>query len=306
MNFYGPIREKLENRETVILDGAIGTEILRRNVSWADHQVIKLPDVIRSIHEDYIKAGADVITTNTFQLSRRSLLNHFKDAEHMRHIGAPDLESRADRLLQAAVELAKEARARANPDRPVAIAGSITTAEWCFRPDLVPSLDQARAEYREIVRVMSESGVDLILFETFNSASEARIALEAAGELNLPAWVGFVCDSHGKLFSGETMEQAARALEPLEPDAILVNCAPPDDIDTGLKELTRHRDKATGAFAHIGRFDPPEWLFTHEYPPERYLDCARHWVEMGALVIGGCCGTTPDHIKKLREHLAIE
>jgi methionine synthase I (cobalamin-dependent) len=303
MNFYGPIREKLENRETVILDGAIGTEILRRNVSWADHQVINLPDVIRSIHEDYIRAGADVITTNTFQLSRRSLLNHFKDAEHMRHIGAPDLESRADRLLQAAVELAKEARARANPDRPVAIAGSITTAEWCFRPDLVPSLDQAKAEYREIVRVMSKSGVDLILFETFNSASEARIALEAARESNLPAWVGFVCDSRGKLFSGETMEQAARALEPLEPDAVLVNCAPPDDIDAGLKELIRHRSKPTGAFAHIGRFDPPEWLFTDEYPPEKYLDRARRWRDMGALVIGGCCGTTPDHIKKLREHL---
>jgi homocysteine S-methyltransferase len=304
MNFYGPIREKLVNRETVILDGAIGTEILRRNVSWADHQVIKLPDVIRSIHEDYIKAGADVITTNTFQLSRRSLLNHFKDPEHMRHVGAADLEIRADRLLQAAVELAKEARARVNAARPVAIAGSITTAEWCFRPDLVPSLDRAKAEYREIIGVMAESGVDLILFETFNGAAEAKVALEAARELNVPAWIAFVCDSTGKLFSGETMAQAVARLKPLAPDAVLVNCAPPDDIDAGLKELTKHRTEPTGAFAHIGRFDPPEWLFTDEYPPQEYLHCARRWRDMGALVIGGCCGTTPDHIKVIRERLA--
>jgi homocysteine S-methyltransferase len=304
MNFYGPIREKLVNRETVILDGAIGTEILRRNVSWADHQVIKLPDVIRSIHEDYIKAGADVITTNTFQLSRRSLLNHFKDPEHMRHVGAADLEIRADRLLQAAVELAKEARARVNAARPVAIAGSITTAEWCYRPDLVPSLDRAKAEYREIIGVMAESGVDLILFETFNGAAEAKVALEAARELNVPAWIAFVCDSTGKLFSGETMAQAVARLKPLAPDAVLVNCAPPDDIDAGLKELTKHRTQPTGAFAHIGRFDPPEWLFTDEYPPEKYLARARQWRDMGALVIGGCCGTTPDHIKVIRERLA--
>jgi S-methylmethionine-dependent homocysteine/selenocysteine methylase len=306
MSHYKPIKEKLDKHETVILDGAIGTEILRRNVSWADHQVIKLPDVIRSIHEDYIRAGADVITTNTFQLSRRSLLNHFKDADHMRHIGAPGLEARAGALLRAAVELTKEARARVNPDHPVAIAGSITTLEWCFRPDLAPAPEQAKGEYREVIGVMAESGADLILFETFNSAAEARVALEAAREVNIPAWVGFVCDSSGKLFSGETMEQAVARLEPFQPDAILVNCAPPDDIDAGLKELTKHRSKPTGAFAHIGRFDPPEWLFTDEYPPEKYLACARRWRDMGALVIGGCCGTTPDHIKKLREHLAIE
>jgi S-methylmethionine-dependent homocysteine/selenocysteine methylase len=303
MSHYKPIKEKLDKRETVILDGAIGTEILRRNVSWADHQVINLPDVIRSIHEDYIKAGADVITTNTFQLSRRSLLNHFKDIEHMRHIGAPGLETRADALLQAAVELTKEARARVSLDHPVAIAGSITTLEWCFRPDLAPVPDQAKNEYREIVGVMAESGVDLILFETFNSAAEARVALEAARELNIPAWIAFVCDSSGKLFSGETMGQAVVQLEPLEPDVILVNCAPPKDIDAGLQELTKRRSKPTGAFAHIGRFDPPEWLFTDEYPAEKYLDCAHRWLDMGALVIGGCCGTTPDHIKKLREHL---
>ena len=303
MSAYEFIKQKLAENEIVILDGGIGTEILRRNVSWSDHQVTRLPEVIRSIHENYIKAGADVITTNTFQLSRRSFLNHFKDLAHMRHIGSENLEQRAAELLQAAVNRAREARDEVAGDRPVAIAGSITTMEWCFRPDLAPGLDQARAEYLEIVQVMAESGVDLILFETFNGAAEAKVALAAAAELHVPAWIGFVCDAEGKLFSGETLAQAVEMLQSSKPDAILLNCAPPDDINAGLRELTRHCSRPTGAFAHIGRFDPPEWLFTDEYPPAKYLECARRWVEMGARVTGGCCGTTPDHIQALNQGL---
>src|SRR3989304_2160338 len=84
---YQPIREKLQRKEVVILDGAIGTEILRRNVTWADHQLANKPDFVRGIHEDYIRAGAEVISTNSFQLCRRALYNHFRDEAHRRHIG---------------------------------------------------------------------------------------------------------------------------------------------------------------------------------------------------------------------------
>jgi homocysteine S-methyltransferase len=300
---YDSVKEKLAGKKLVVLDGGIGTEILRRNASWSDHQVTRLPDLIRSIHEDYIKAGADVITTNTFQLSRRSFLNHFKDAAHMRHIGARDLESRAEKLLQAAVARAVEARSRLKADQTVAIAGSVTTAEWCFRPDLAPPAEEARGEYEEIVRIMAKSGVDLILLETLNSIAEAKVALEVVRSSGLPAWVAFVCDQEGKLFSGETLEQTVAALEPLEPDVMLLNCAPPDDITVGLRELTAHRSAPTGAFAHIGRFDPPEWLFTDEYPPPKYLECARRWLDLGARVIGGCCGTTPEHIAEINSGL---
>lgn len=303
MSPYEPVRKRLRAGEVVILDGGIGTEILRRNVSWADHQIGRLPELVRSIHEDYIRAGADVITTNTFQLSRRSFLNHFRDAEHMRHIGAPDLEERAEKLLRSAVELAREARSRASQARPVAIAGSVTTLEWCFRPDLAPEPERAKPEYLEIFRTMAAAGVDLVLLETLNSVAEAKVALAAARELGLPAWVSFVCDSKGRLFSGDPLTRAVEELAPLAPDAILLNCAPPDDITTGLAELCRASPLPTGAFAHVGRFDPPEWLFTDEYPPEKYLECARRWREMGATVVGGCCGTTPEHILALKRGL---
>src|SRR5215212_3878659 len=120
---YALIREKLDHGQVVVLDGGVGTEILRRDVTWADHQLKRRPDVVRAIHADYIRAGADVVSTNTFQLTRRAFMNHFKDLDHMRHIGAGDLETRWADLLQAGVRLVAEARREVGSDRPVAIAG---------------------------------------------------------------------------------------------------------------------------------------------------------------------------------------
>lgn len=293
---YAPIRERLERGAPVILDGGIGTEILRRDVTWADHQVLDRPTVVRAIHRDYVEAGADVISTNTFQLTRRALFNHFRDEAHRRQIGPPDLEDRAARLLRAAARLAVEARDAAAGGRPVAVAGAITTLEWCFRPDLAPSPEQARAEYVETIGTLAEAGCDLVLIETVNSVGEARAAVEAANAVGLPCWVAFAPTEDGRLFTGETLAEAEAALAPLGVDAILLNCAPPDDCQAGLVELAKVRSGATGLYPHVGRFDPPEWLFTDEYPPERYAEEARGWRELGATVVGGCCGTTPEHI----------
>ncbi len=296
---YSALAKELAGGATLILDGAIGTEILRRNVTWADHQLANRPEFVRGIHEDYIRAGADVISTNSFQLCRRALSNHFRDAAHRQHIGARDLDDRASRLLAASVRLAIEARERAAAGRPVAVAAAVTTLEWCFRPDLAPSPEQARSEYREIFQIVHAAGADLVLLETVNSLSEARVALEAAKAAGLPCWISFVPDKHGRLFAGETLLQAIAALEPRGVDALLLNCAPPADITTGLAELAPHARVPIGAYAHIGRFDPPEWLFTDEYPPEKYRDVAARWKQMGSRILGGCCGTTPDHIAAL-------
>jgi S-methylmethionine-dependent homocysteine/selenocysteine methylase len=293
---YGPLKERLARGGTVVLDGGIGTEILRRDVTWADHQLLERPTVVRAIHTDYVDAGADVISTNTFQLTRRALYNHFRDDAHRQQIGAGDLEDRAAVLLRAATRIAVESRDAAANGRPVAVAGAITTLEWCFRPDLAPTPEQARKEYVETIGTLAEAGCDLVLIETVNSVSEARVALEAANEVGLPCWMAFAPTEDGKLFTGETLADAKAALEPLGVDAILVNCAPPDDCRAGLVEMTKVRSGAKGLYPHIGRFDPPEWLFTDEYPPDRYASEAREWQSLGATIVGGCCGTTPDTI----------
>jgi len=296
---YAAIHDKLSRKETVILDGAIGTEILRRNVTWADHQLANKPEFVRGIHEDYIRAGADVLSTNSFQLCRRALNNHFRDDAHRHHIGAKDLDERANKLLAASVHLAREAREHVAAKRPVAVAAAVTTLEWCFRPDLAPSVEQARNEYKEIFQTVKDAGADMVLLETVNSIAEARVAAEVAKSLGLPIWVAFVCDENGRLFTGETMAQATAALEPIGVDAILLNCAPPNDISAGMKELAPPAHVPIGGYAHVGRFDPPEWMFTDEYPPAKYRDAAAQWKQMGARILGGCCGTTPDHIAAL-------
>ncbi|HTQ85156.1 MAG TPA: homocysteine S-methyltransferase family protein [Candidatus Solibacter sp.] len=297
---YEPLRDTLKRGGVVVLDGGIGTEILRRNVTWADHQLATKPDFVRGIHEDYIRAGADVISTNSFQLSRRALYNHFRDDAHREHIGAKDLPDRAGKLLAASVHLAIEAREKAAAKRPVAVAAAITTLEWCFRPDLVPKDEQARREYRELFGIVKNAGADLVLFETVNSIGEAIVAAEVAHEIGLPCWVGFVPAKTGKLFTGEALGDAAEAMQKKNVDAVLLNCAPPDDITTGMKELAPRAKIPTGVYAHIGRFNPPEWMFTDEYPPAKYAQECAGWKKSGARILGGCCGTTPEHIAALQ------
>ena len=293
---------KLREGDVIILDGGVGTEILRRGSNWASHQIQSDPGLVRAIHADYIAAGADVITTNTFQLSQRSFRNHFNDDEQMAALGAVELDARAAELISEAVRLAIEARAESGRE-DVSIAGSMTTLEWCFRPDLTPGDDAMRREYREMVEIYRDAGADLILFETFNKVAEARVALEAAEEAGVPAWMGFVSDDNGRLLSAETMEAVASGLEGTAPEAVLVNCCPVDHTTAGLRELVKHWPGTTGGFAHVGRFYPPVWMFTDECRPDRYLDNARRWRDIGARVIGGCCGTTPEYIELLSTQL---
>ncbi|MBI4164418.1 MAG: homocysteine S-methyltransferase family protein [Acidobacteria bacterium] len=157
---YQKIQARLARGETILLDGGVGTEILRRGVYWRCHGIERNPDVVREVHADYIRAGADVIKTNTFQLNRRAYSSLFHGLEHLRRIGPPGLEHKAGKLLAQAIELVREARRQAGKeDDGVAIAGVISPIEHSFRPDLVPPSDQCRAEHAEVVGQMKEGGL---------------------------------------------------------------------------------------------------------------------------------------------------
>ena len=309
---YQRIQGKLARGETVLLDGGIGTEILRRGVYWRCHGIEQHPEAVRQVHLDYLAARADVIKTDTFQLNRRAYLNLFHGLEHMYRIGPPGLENKAARLTRQAVELAREARRAAGKDsNGVAIAGVISPLEHSFRPDLAPAEEVARREHAEIVEEMKSAGVDFILFESMNTIREARAAAEAAHAARLPVWVSFVMRENAKLLGGEPVADAARALEGLGVDVVLVNCAPIEDITAALGKLRKARSGPVGAYAHIGRYDPPSWKFgfyprfsgTEAVTPEKYLEAALEWKKTGAQVIGGCCGTAPEHIRLLGEKL---
>lgn len=305
---YEAVKQKLARGETVLLDGGIGTEILRRGVYWRSHGLEQHPEVVSQVHADYRAAGAEVLRTDTFQLNRRAYLNLFHGIEHMRRIGPEGLEHKAGRLIRQAVELARQAANGTGGSRGAAVAGVISPLEHCFRPDLSPPAAQCRAEHAELVKEMKVAGADFILFESMNRVEEAGAAAEAARASGLPFWVSFVVREDGRILGGERLAEAVEALEPLGADVIAVNCAPIEDITRAVAELRRHRAGPVGAWAHIGRYDPPSWKFgfyprfsgTEEAPPARYLEAAREWKRIGAQVIGGCCGTTPEHVRALR------
>ena len=287
----------------------MGAELVRRGVRWRWHGMRTDADKVQRLHEEYIAAGADVIRTNTFQLNRRLYLNVFHNADHMRHIGAPGLETRAAELTTQAVAVARGAREKAGRD--VAIAGVMAPLEHCFRPDLAPSRDEALREHREIAGMLAESGVDLLILESMNTLGEARAAAEAALDTGLPVWASFVLGPEGEILSGEPLSEGVEALDSMGAEVILINCVPPEEATRALGRVRELTKLPAGAYAHIGKFEPPSWKFefhpqfsgTEAWPPERYVEAALGWRDAGARVVGGCCGTQPDHIRALREAL---
>ncbi len=309
---YEAIRAKLSRQEPVVLDGAIGTELVRRGVRWHKHGLLTDAPAVQKLHADYLAAGAEVLRTDTFQLNPRIYRNVFRSRDHMRHIGAPGLEDLVPKLIRKSVALARAARAEAGREEAVAIAGVLSPLEHCYRPDLVPPPDQARREHEEQARLFAEAGADLLLLESMNTLAEAKAALAAGKAAGLPVWVSFVLGPEGELLSREPLDEAVRAIERAGAEAVLVNCAPPEDVTRALERFRSFCSVPFGGFAHIGRFSPPSWKFeffpqfieTDAWPPERYLAEARRWRASGALVLGGCCGTALAHIAALRRGLA--
>lgn len=309
---YSTLRKRLEQRQPILLDGPMGSELVRRGVRWRKHGLQTDPDAVGRLHAEYLAAGAQVLRTNTFQLNPRVYLNVFRSREHMRHIGAPGLEQLVSQLLAKSVELAQDARRRAGRESDVAIAGVLSPLEHCYRPDLAPAESDARREHAVQARIFADLKVDFLFAESMNTVREARAVLAAGREVGLPVWVSFVPGPEGEVLSREPLERAVSEMESAGAEAVLVNCAPPEDVTAIVSRLAGYCRGPFGAFAHIGRFAPPSWKFefhpqfseTESWPPERYAGQARRWLEAGATIVGGCCGTGPIHTRALLGALA--
>jgi S-methylmethionine-dependent homocysteine/selenocysteine methylase len=283
----------------LLLDAAMGTELDRRGVTttlplWSAIGLTDAPEVVRRIHLDNLAAGADIVTTDTFRATRRTFAKAGRDPEEGVQLNA------------TAVALARAARDEAN--RPAAlIAGSIAPLEDCYSPWLSPAPEIADAEHAEQARALADAGADFLMVETMPLIAEAEAALRAARATGLEATVGFVCappvepGAPIQLLSGETLADAVARVEPLEPVAIFVNCAAPDVITAGLRELRTLTARPIGGYANLGRVDDERgWEPDASFPGAAYAAHAADWLTAGAAIVGGCCGTTPAHIRALR------
>lgn len=271
------------------LAGATGTEIFRRGFPtklplWSAQVLFEKPELLKQIYIDYIKAGADIITTNTFRTQRRTLAKAGLSAE-------------TERINRLAVEIAAQARKESGIERPVYIAGSITTLEDCYRPDLIPSQHELEKEHQEQVRLLADTPIDFFLLETFNSIREAVVAAKAAAETGKPLAVSFTANADGDILNGDTWDEAVRQLLNCNPFAILVNCVPEAVATKALEKIKSSTDLPFGVYANgAGIADNEDgWKFTTADYIDKYIHSCSHWVELGATIIGGCCGTNPEY-----------
>ncbi len=266
------------------------------STAWSATALLTHPDVVREAHEDYIRAGAEMIITNSFATARHVL-------------EAISLGDRAQEMNARSVKLALEARERAAEERPVFVAGSISSNSPGADRSKLPTVARVEESYREQAGILAEAGVDLLILEMMSDIDYTSAAMRAATSTGLPTWVGFSCrmsdDGSTPMLLGadETLERALETIMPLGGSLVAVMHTFTEDTGPALEVVRRNWDGPVGAYAHTGGWKMPNWKFEDVISPEEYLAAAQKWVGQGTQVVGGCCGMGPEHIRVLRERL---
>ncbi len=241
------------------------------------------PDIVREVHEDFIRTGADVIIANTFATSRHVL-------------GPAGLGERFRELNVRAVTLAKEARENA-AEGPVFIAGSISTFTARYDNSYEPRAERARASYREQAEVLAESGADVIALEMMRDLEQTTYAVEAAVATGLSVWVGFSCKTTDEgtvvLWDGEyTLVEALGMIPSLGASLVSIMHTLTEDTPAALREVSKCWSGPVGVYPHSGKFIMPNWQFSDMLTPEDFARQAQGWQEMGVQLIGAAAAVS--------------
>jgi S-methylmethionine-dependent homocysteine/selenocysteine methylase len=299
------IIDRLKAGEILLMDGGTGTELHRRGVTiskgavagqigvWSAAANLEAPDVVKQIHEDYLKLGAEIIISNNFYTSKSMMASIGKEGQW-------------EEYTRRGGELAVEVRNALNPEAYV--AGGFAPTE--FDGDL-------REELEATARILAGTGVDFLIAEYFggdiiheNPIADCVTAVDVCAKAGLPLFLGVCClREDGTMLNGESLTDLVAALKGHKVDGIFLMCSPPGAVSAGLPVLRKAFGGFVGAYAEIGYDENPKFgsspkeeffaIDTEDCPPERYAEYAREWKKMGAQIIGGCCASTPDHIKAI-------
>jgi 5-methyltetrahydrofolate--homocysteine methyltransferase len=306
------------DRRILVLDGAMGTMIQKHGLEEADYRgerfcdwprdlkgnndllSLTRPDIVLGIHKAYLEAGADIVETNTFNSNRISL------ADYGQETLARELNAAGARLARDAADAATER----SPDKPRLVAGAIgpTNRTASISPDVGDpgfrniSFDELASAYRTAAEGLIEGGCDVILIETVFDTLNAKAALYAVDELfeqlgvELPVMVsGTITDLSGRNLSGQTAEALWNSVRHARPLTIGLNCAlGAAEMRPHVAELSRVADTYICAYPNAGL---PNEFGEYDETPEMTAAHIRAWAESGLVnIVGGCCGTTPEHI----------
>lgn len=294
-----------------ILDGGMGRELERRGApfkqpEWSALAMMEAPEIVKDVHKAFIEAGSRVITTNSYALVPF-------------HIGEDVFQQRVTELV---IESARVAREAANEsDADVKVAGSLAPLFGSYRSDLYEA-DRAEQIARPIIEALAPH-VDLWLNETQSLLAETLQVKALVDEIdgqNKPYWVSFTLEDaevtdQPRLRSGETVKEAVAAVTKAGVNGILFNCCQPEIIADAIQVATSvlsdsNQPVQLGAYANAFPPQPKDATandgldeLRDDLTPDSYLEWAQRWKELGATLIGGCCGIGPDHVKVLAKHL---
>lgn len=293
-----------------ILDGGMSRELVRvgapfRQPEWSAFSLIEAPEFVAQVHREFIAAGADIVTTNSYAVVPF-------------HLGEDRFRQQGQKLADLAGRLARHEADTCDTDQPVLVAGSIPPVFGSYRPDLFVS-ERAQDILAPLIAGLSPH-VDLWLAETQSSVAEIRAIRQALGEDPRPLWVSFTLnddDEHPSGIqrgeeeprprSGESMTEIIAAARELGVSALLFNCSEAEIMEAAIRTAVAIApDMPIGVYANA--FVPETKKLAAntglcdiraDLDPDTYLSFARRWVEAGATIIGGCCGIGVDHIAAL-------
>lgn len=287
--------------DITILDGGMGQELVHRagraTPLWAIQALVDTPELVRAVHDDFFAAGADVATTNTYAVLPDRLT-------------AFGMEHRLRELTEHACRIAADAR---DKNGHGIVAGALGPLGFSYQPANAPPSEKAAEIYAGVARIQAQI-VDVLLLETMSSVDQAKGALMGALTAGKPVWLALsVDDKDGtRLRSGEPLQQVAPLLQEFKPNRVLLNCSRPEAISKGLPILASLHDHV-GAYANgfteiaasFDRIGATTDLLSarKDIGPEAYAQFARHWADIGALTVGGCCEISPAHIAELCRQL---
>jgi homocysteine S-methyltransferase len=305
MTTYGRIEELLREQRCVIIDGGIATELGRRRPDatpredealWGTWALVHQPDAVRDVHRAYLDVGCDVISTNTWGLTGE--LDRRTGAAFSTPVHWMDVARRGLRVGREAIEQ----------------AGRAGEAALAFSINGDVDSDSRREMLELLPRVFDDDPPDLVLLETMTLVRDGLTfaAVEAIVQSGIPVWVSFrrcrhgVCGVFGQHWGGPEGDEFGRAVhrfEELGIRALLINCLPPDHVPGMLPWLRDFTDLPLGVYPNLGYYTADGWSFDRTVHGAEYADLAEHWRGEGAQIIGGCCGTRPEHIAAARERV---
>lgn len=277
-------RELIESDGVYLFDGAVGTRFYDKGVyinQSYDALNLNAPDLVREVHEEYVNAGADIIETNTFGATRNKLQQH-------------GLEGKLHEINVAAARIARQAA-----NESVFVAGAIGPLDLRIEPYGPTSFDEAKEMFSEQIKGLLEGGVDLFVLETFADLSEIKQAINAVKELcDLPIVTQVQIQTDYKTVYGATSDIFTKSLDEWGADVIGLNCGVgPNHILNELEKMRNITDKKLSAQPNAGLPRDVQGRQFYMCSPEYMSKFARRFIQAGASFIGGCCGTTPNHIK---------